>query len=140
MSSTQLILLVEDEPHQAELISLLLREEPEWEVKWCPNGEDAVAYLGGQPPYEDRTRHPRPFLLLLDLVMPGIGGLGVLRWLRDHPEAERGLTKVVHSSVDSSREIEMAAELGAGIYWVKSDWANLRQRIKLLKSSLEEMD
>ena len=69
--------------------------------------------------------------------MPGMGGLGVLRWLRNHPDLTQELIVVVHSSVESSPEIKVAAELGAKIYWVKSDWRVLRQRIKLLLSALE---
>ncbi len=136
MNDKPTILLVEDEPDQAALIRDALLEEPNWDLRHVTTGEAAVAYLEGTDPYADRAAHPFPFVMLLDLIMPGMGGLGVLRWLQDHPDTAQRLTTVVHSSVDSSREIEQAGKLGANIYWVKSDWMLLRQRLKLLKASL----
>jgi len=140
MDEKPTILLLEDEPDQAALVRYALREEPDWQISWVTRGEDAIAYLAGNGTYADRAINPFPFLLLLDLKMPGIGGLGVLAWLKEHHELGHGLTKVVLSSVDSSREIELAAELGVNIYWVKADWVLLRQRIKLLKTTLAEAD
>ena len=137
MTEKQTILLVEDEPDHAALVREALNEEKAWDLHWVDSGEAAIAYLAGTEPYADRTAHPFPFFLLLDLKMPGMGGLGVLRWLRDHPGLNQELIVVVHSSAESSREMEVAAELGAKIYWIKSDWRLLRQRIKLLLSALE---
>jgi CheY-like chemotaxis protein len=137
MQEKPTILLMDDEPDQAALVQEALKEELNWNLHWVANGEAGIAYLSGAEPYTDRSAHPFPFFLLLDLHMPGTGGLGVLRWLREHPDLTEELIVVVHSSVESSREIEAAAELGAKIYWVKSDWSLLRQRIKLLISSRE---
>jgi DNA-binding NarL/FixJ family response regulator len=74
--------------------------------------------------------------MLLDLKMPGIGGFGVLRWLQTHQDVNGRLRTVVLSSVQSSKEIELAGELGVKEYWVKSDWMRLRHRIRDLKASL----
>ena len=137
MTEKPTILLVDDEPDQAALVGEALKEEMDWDLRWVASGEAGIAYLAGKEPYTDRAAHPFPFFLLLDLKMPGMGGLGVLRWLRDHAGLTQELIVVVHSSAESSREIEVAAELGAKIYWVKSDWRLLRQRIKLLISALE---
>ena len=137
MTDKPIILLVDDEPDQAALVREALKEEIDWDLRWVASGEAGIAYLAGEEPYADRAAHPFPFFLLLDLKMPGMGGLGVLRWLRDNPGLTQELIVVVHSSVESSPEIKVAAELGAKIYWVKSDWRLLRQRIKLLLSALE---
>lgn len=136
MTHKPTILLIEDEPDQASLVQEALKEEQDWGLRWVTSGEAGVAYLAGKEPYADRAAHPFPFFLLLDLHMPGLGGLGVLRWLRDQPGLTRKLIVVIHSSAESSREIEAATELGAKIYWVKSDWMLLRQRIRLLRPSL----
>ena len=137
MTDNPTILVVDDEPDQAVLVREAIKEEMDWDLRWLASGEAGIAYLAGKEPFTDRVAHPFPFFLLLDLRMPGIGGLGVLRWLRDHPGLTQELIVVVHSSVESSREIEVAAELGAKVYWVKSDWRLLRQRIKLLISARE---
>jgi CheY-like chemotaxis protein len=104
------------------------------------SGEEAIAYLSGEGQFAERATHPFPFLMLLDLHMPGIGGFGVLRWLQNHPEVNEKLQVVVLSSDQSSREIELAGELGVKQYWVKSDWMLLRQRIRDLKTMLIDED
>jgi CheY-like chemotaxis protein len=135
------ILLVEDEPDQALLVQDALEEDNEFLLlQVLQSGEAAIAYLSGEGTFADRATHPFPFLMLLDLKMPGIGGFGVLRWLQTHPDVNEKLHTVVLSSVQSSREIELAGELGVKVYWVKSDWMLLRQRIRDLKRFLNDED
>ena len=64
----------------------------------------------------------------------------MLRWLQDHPEVNEKLQVAVLSSDQSSREIELACELGVKQYRVKSDWMLLRQRIRDLKTLLSDED
>jgi CheY-like chemotaxis protein len=135
------ILLVEDEPDQALLVQDALKEDNSIRLlRVIQSGEEALAYLSGQGEFADRSIYPFPFLMLLDLKMPGIGGFGVLRWLQNHPDVNGKLHTVVLSSVQSSKEIELAGELGVKQYWVKSDWMVLRQRIRDLKTSLRDED
>src|SRR5262245_38394143 len=47
------------------------------------NGQKAIDYLSGKPPYDDRTQFPLPSLVLLDLKMPFLSGFEVLRWIRN---------------------------------------------------------
>jgi CheY-like chemotaxis protein len=49
------------------------------------NAAQAIAYLSGAGIYSDRSTHPLPAMLFLDLEMPGGDGFGVLQWLHDHP-------------------------------------------------------
>ncbi len=46
------------------------------------DGEEAIQYLAGVGPFANRTCHPLPALLLLDINMPKRTGLEVLEWLR----------------------------------------------------------
>jgi CheY-like chemotaxis protein len=132
------ILLVEDEPDQALLVQDALKEDNGFTLlPVVQSGEEAIAYLLGEGKFGDRAKYPFPFLMLLDLRMPGIGGFGVLRWLQSHPEVSQKLQTVVLSAAQSSKEIELAGELGLKHYWVKSDWMLLRQRIRQLKTSLD---
>jgi CheY-like chemotaxis protein len=135
------ILLVEDEPDQALLVQDALKEDNGFTLlPVVQSGEEAITYLSGGGRFGDRAIYPFPFLMLLDLKMPGIGGFGVLRWLQVHPEVNQKLQTVVLSSAQSSKEIELAGELGLKHYWVKSDWKLLRQRIRQLKTSMGDED
>ena len=51
------------------------------------DGDQAILYLEGKGTYSDHSRYPMPILFLLDLRMPRIGGLEVLRWMREHQES-----------------------------------------------------
>ena len=63
--------------------------------------------------------HPEPCLLLLDLRMPRLTGLGVLTWLREHPEVRGNLSVVVLSSWDDQADVQAATALGACDYLLK---------------------
>lgn len=97
-----------------------------FEVHSAVDGEEAVAV----------TRQVLPDLLLLDLLMPKLDGLGVLRALRALPET-KDLRVVILSN--SSKELEMsnASELGAVAYWVKANMSlqELCDRVQKLLAS-----
>jgi CheY-like chemotaxis protein len=84
-----------------------------------PDGQEAIRYLQGEGRYADRTMYPLPCLLLLDLKMPRLTGLGVLTWLRDHPEVRHNLSVVILSSWDEQTDVQRATELGAADYLLK---------------------
>ena len=116
------ILLVEDEPDQALLVQDVLKEDGVFALlQVVQSGEEAIAYLSGAGRFADRATYPFPFLMLLDLKMPGIGGFGVLRWLQTRPDLKEEMQTVVLSSAQVSKEIGLAGELGVKWYWVKSD-------------------
>ncbi len=95
------------------------------------DGEAAINYLEGKPPYEDRSRHPLPMLVLLDLQMPKISGIEVLAWLRVQPLLKY-IPVVVLTSSDDDRDIQRAYDLGANSYLVKPPTAE--QLIPLVRS------
>ena len=130
------ILVVEDEQDQAQLIQDVLQNSPTppW-VHRVDSGEEAIAYLGGDGKYADRRNYPLPFLVLLDLRMPGTGGFGVLRWLCSHLELRQKLNLIVLSSVQSAKDIEVVYELGAQFFWAKLDCDDLQERVQRLQDS-----
>jgi CheY-like chemotaxis protein len=113
------ILLVEDDSNDVFLIQRAFRKagipNP---LQVVEDGEAAVFYLAGKPPYNDRDRYPLPDLILLDLKLPRKSGLEVLEWLRQQAELKR-LPVVVLSSSKENREINRAYDLGANSYLVK---------------------
>lgn len=81
------------------------------------NGEEAIHYISGAGDYGDRSRHPAPSVMLLDLKMPKKSGLEVLQWMKENG---LGLPRViVLTSSDLTEDVRKAYELGAVAYIVK---------------------
>src|SRR5512141_1912836 len=99
MNRSEFILLVEDDPNDVLLIQRAFQKAGLRDVlKVVGDGDQAVEYLEGKGAYADRTRFPLPYLLLLDLKMPGTNGFSVLRWVRTEPKFKRLLVVVLTSS------------------------------------------
>ncbi|HZL44373.1 MAG TPA: response regulator [Verrucomicrobiae bacterium] len=126
------ILVVDDEPDQALFIRDTLRQTriPLW-VHAVESGEEAIAYISGKGKFADREKYPFPLLVLLDLRMPGIGGFGVLRWVGANPAVKQNLNLVVLSAAQSCKEVEVVYELGAQLFWSKSDSNALQDRVRV---------
>jgi CheY-like chemotaxis protein len=82
------------------------------------NGKVAMDYLAGSSPFGDRSQHPLPGLVLLDLNLPYFAGLEVLAWLRQQ-HAFRCLPVVILSSSSRPDDITKAYAGGANSYLVK---------------------
>lgn len=76
------------------------------------NGQEAMDYLGGGGVYADRSQHPVPAVVLLDLNMPLVGGFDVLKWMRERPELT-DLPVVIFSSSSKEEDRVRARGLGA---------------------------
>lgn len=113
------VLHVEDDVNDAFLIRrAILKGFPGIEIKHVERGEEALAYLAGEHPYSDRSLHPRPDIMLLDLKMDGLGGFDVLRWVRAHAEFS-SLPVVILTSSDAQADRDLARQLLATAYVVK---------------------
>src|SRR3979409_1477909 len=95
-----LVLLVEDDPDHVLLIQRAFGKanlvNP---LRIVRDGEEAVAYLAGTDSYSDRSRHPLPSLILLDLKLPRKSGLEVLGWLREEPHLKFTPVVILSSSM-----------------------------------------
>jgi CheY-like chemotaxis protein len=90
-----------------------------------PDGESAIAYLHGDPPFCDRTEHPFPDILILDLKMPRGNGFDVLEWINKNPDY-RVIPAIVWSASADRRDGKHAFCLGAHAYLCKpSDYESL---------------
>ena len=87
-------------------------------IQTVTSGTHAVAYLQGTQPYDDRQKYPLPILVLLDIMMPGMDGFDVLRWIRRQWEFFE-LCVVMLTASDRIRDATQAYHLGANSFLVK---------------------
>ena len=112
---SNVILLVEDNPDDAELaMRAFAKNEAKHDLVLARDGVEALDYLLGTGPHA-ADRPPAPDLVLLDLKLPRVDGLEVLRRLRA-AERTRHLPVVVLTSSDQERDIVSSYELGANSY------------------------
>ena len=135
MLDDKFILLAEDDPNDVLLLERAFQKAGlRNSLKVVRDGEEAIEYLSGRGPYADREQYPLPFLLLLDLKMPGTDGFEVLQWLRAEAELKRLLVVVLTSS-NLQSDVDRAYELGANSYLVKpvgfDEMVHLVQRFEI---------
>ena len=98
------------------------------------DGQEAIDYLQGTPPYDDRAQYPLPGLLLLDLKMPRVNGFDVLAWLARRPDF-KDLYVVVLSSSSHEEDIRKAKEFGADDFRTKpTDFQQLVEMVRSLQA------
>jgi len=98
------------------------------------NGEQAIDYLSGKGAFAERTRFPFPAIVLLDINMPRLNGLEVLKWIRRQPHF-KSLPVLMISSSGRPEDKEIARLLGADDYLIKpSDPHDLMELFKALHS------
>src|SRR6478609_1709090 len=79
------ILVADDSTDYVVLIKRAFESSPAAEfLTVLSSGKEVIEYLKGQGEYADRTAHPLPDVLILDLKMPGLGGFAVLEYIRQH--------------------------------------------------------
>lgn len=119
MNTEHTILLVEDNPKDVFLVERAFRKaQIDTPFQVVMDGDAAVQYLAGEPPYSDRTTHPLPAVVLLDLKLPRRSGAEVLTWIRQQPQISR-LPVVVLTSSREYVDINRIYDLGANAYIVK---------------------
>jgi two-component system response regulator len=113
------ILLVEDNPQDIELtIRALKKRNLANSVYVVEDGTEALDFLFGRGKYEERDGGQNPRLVLLDLKLPKLNGLEVLRILKQDPRT-RSIPIVMVTSSREDPDIRAAYELGANSYVVK---------------------
>src|ERR1700761_3742957 len=107
--STRMILLVEDDPdHELLTIRALNKSNVGNTVRVARDGAEAIELLFGESPI-------RPQVILLDLKLPKVDGLEVLRRIRES-DATRMLPVVVLTSSDEERDVVRSYQLGVNSY------------------------
>jgi CheY-like chemotaxis protein len=97
-------------------------------------GPQAMAYLTGHGIYADRGAYPLPDLILLDLVMPKMNGLEVLKWIREQPELKKTAVLIFTSS-EKPEDVKDATRIGANGYLVKpTKFEDLKNLVRTIYS------
>jgi two-component system, response regulator len=113
------ILMAEDNPEDAEMtLRALRRNNLANQLHWVKDGEEALEYLFCSGRYAGRNPARPPKLVLLDIKMPKVDGIDVLKRLKADP-ATRGIPVVVMTSSNEERDVIDAYRLGVNSYIVK---------------------
>ena len=134
----KIILLVEDNPDDEELTIRALRKASiANEIQVVRDGEEAIEYLFCEGAFAGRDKEKVPALVLLDLKLPKLNGVEVLRRMRAHPRTclipvvvltsssededmldsyQAGANSYIRKPVDFNEFIEVVTRLG--VYWL----------------------
>ena len=113
------ILLVEDNPDHAELVKRNLEEfQVANHINHVEDGEAALDYVYGRGKYSDHKKFPRPDLILLDLRLPKIDGLEVLKQIKRDLTLQ-AIPIVVLTTSDAEKDLAQAYEYHANSYVTK---------------------
>lgn len=130
MAKVKRILLVEDRQHDIELILAALAENHlANEVMILRNGAEALDYLYLRGPSELQAES-NPAVVLLDIKLPKIDGLEVLRQMKSDP-ALRSIPIVILSSSREDQDLVKSYGLGANAYVVKP--VNFQEFVEVIK-------
>ena len=127
------ILLVEDDPQDVRLtLRELQRENLRNQVVVARDGAEAIDFLFCRGEFSGRSSLHPPKLVLLDLKLPKVSGLEVLREIKSRPET-RAIPVVVMTSSGEERDVIESYKLGVNSYIQKPvDFEQFRQMVKTL--------
>ena len=128
----QTILQIEDDPNDIFLLQHAMKKVGlAISLQVATNGREAIDYLKGAGHFADRDKFPFPCLALLDLKLPYVMGLDVLKWIRQRPGPP--LTVLMLTASGSDRDIAEAYRLGANAFLVKpSEAGKLEAMVKAI--------
>jgi len=113
------ILLVEDNPRDAEMtLRSLKRSHFANRVHWVKDGVEALEFMFREGAYASRVADRAPRLVLLDIKMPKVDGIEVLRRLKAD-ERTRTTPVVIMTSSNEERDVVESYALGVNSYIVK---------------------
>lgn len=123
------VLLVEDDPGDVILTQEGLRASKlHINLHVVDNGEKALAFLHREPPYEDA---PRPGLIILDLNLPRVNGMEVLKEIKTNEDLQT-IPTVILTTSRAEEDVVRSYKLGANCYVSKP--LNLDEFVKVVGS------
>lgn len=113
------VLLIEDNTAHAELVIHSLRDHRvASRIHHISDGKTALDYLFRRGDYVDPDKSPQPHLILLDLSLPGIGGLRILQKIKSTDQL-RSIPVVILTTSESEEDVSNAYDYHANSYLVK---------------------
>jgi two-component system response regulator len=127
------ILLVEDNPDDVELTLHALRKHNVTNrIHVARDGAEALDFIFGKGPHAGRGLRESLKVVLLDLKLPKVDGLEVLRQIKSDPEAQR-IPVVVLTSSREERDVVRSYQLGVNSYIVKPvDFSQFAEAVRQL--------
>ncbi|MAF20668.1 MAG: response regulator [Parcubacteria group bacterium] len=123
----ELILIVEDDKFLRELLVRKIKDEG-FKLSIAVTGQEALA----------KAKKDRPQLILLDLILPGMGGFEVLEQIRIDPQISK-IPVIILSNIGEEREVEKGIQLGASGYLIKAHFTP-DEIIQKIKQVLDKKD
>jgi CheY-like chemotaxis protein len=125
------ILLVEDNPDDRDLaLHALRREKLANDIFVVPDGEEALDFLFCRGGYADRSFDHPPKLVLLDLKLPKVDGMEVLKQVKNDPRTKT-IPIVIMTSSKEERDLVASYHLGVNSYIQKPvDFDQFRETVK----------
>lgn len=113
------VLLVEDNPSDQELTLRALKKKNLCNrIHVCGDGAEALDFLFGKGSYSDRTLADIPKVVLLDIKLPKVNGIEVLKQIKESKDL-RSLPVVMLTSSKEGPDVQECYRLGANSYIVK---------------------
>lgn len=127
------ILLVEDNPDDVELaVHALRRENLANQIEVARDGEEALDFLFCRGRHANRSFDHAPRLVLLDLKLPKVDGLEVLKELKSDPRT-KAIPVVIITSSREEQDLVNGYKLGVNAYIQKPvDFGQFREMVKRL--------
>lgn len=133
-SKTLRILLVEDNPHDIEIARRAFsKSNTELTLMVVSYGQDALDYLNHRGKFHPPDISPRPSLILLDLNLPRMNGLEVLKKIKNTPHLQ-SIPVIILTASERNEDIAPSYALGANTYIQKpikfSDFLDIAKGIQ----------
>jgi CheY-like chemotaxis protein len=127
------ILQVEDDPNDVFLFKHAVKKvgvtNP---MQVAGDGQEAIDYLSGTGKFADREQFPLPGLILLDLKLPFVMGLDVLKWIREQPNPAPVV--IILTASAEEEDVASAYRLGANAFLTKpSEASKLQEIVRAIK-------
>jgi CheY-like chemotaxis protein len=114
------ILLVEDDSDDVLFMKRALKKAGiQSPLRVARDGQEAIDYLGGHLDFADRSRHPLPSYVYLDLKLPRKSGLEVLEWMRERTHEVSEIPVIVLTSSREPRDVQRVHALRGRAYCAK---------------------
>ncbi len=119
MGEPVLVMLVEDNADHAELVIRTLEDHRiANRIQHFSDGQSALDYLFRREEYADPLSSPRPHVILLDLRLPRVDGLEVLRIIKENDEL-KAIPVIVLTTSEAEKDVTRAYDNHVNSYLVK---------------------